>query len=87
MNATFAKPYPHYVAMPGRNVNAAEMVNFCMIVPMGDDPLPWSSQELAALASYVEEIRPGYRPASASVANPCNPCGMKANPCNPCGGR
>jgi hypothetical protein len=63
------------------------MVNFCMIVPMGDDPLPWNSQELAALASYVEEIRPGYHPVSASVANPCNPCGMKPNPCNPCSGR
>jgi hypothetical protein len=52
MNATFAKPYPHYVAMPHQSagvseVNAAEMVNFCMIVPMMSEPLPWSSPKLA----------------------------------------
>jgi hypothetical protein len=89
MNPTFATPYPHEVAMPKQQagvsqVNAAEMVQFCMIVPMMADPLDWDSPRLAALAAYVESIQPGYRPVSASGANPCNPCGMKANPCNPC---
>ncbi len=87
MQSTFAKPYPHYVAMPAQQggvdeVNAAEMVQFCMLVPMATDPLAWESTELAALAAYVEDIRPGYEPMGGG--NPCNPCGTK-NPCNPCG--
>jgi hypothetical protein len=91
MNASFAAPYPHFVAMPAQQagvseVSAAEMVNFCMIVPMMDEPLAWDSQELAALAAYVDEIRPGYRPVGAAGANPCNPC-AGANPCNPCAAR
>jgi cytochrome c len=101
MNATFAKPYPHYVAMPAqqagvKEVTAAEMVNFCMIVPMGAESLAWNSQELAALTAYVEHIQPGYRSVStAGAMNPCNPCAAKrnpcgsknGNPCNPCGAR
>jgi len=91
MNASFAGPYPHAVAMPKQmagvaQVNAAEMVNFCMLTPMASEPLAWDSEELAALAAWVEHIRPGYvRGASATTANPCNPCGA-ANPCgaNPC---
>ncbi len=91
MNKTFAKSYPHRVEMAYlragvKSVNAAEMVNFCMVVPMKGDPLPWGSQELAALTAYVESIQPGYKPVKSSGANPCNPCGGK-NPCNPCGGK
>jgi len=90
MGATFAKPYPHRVPMVHQQagvdqVNAAEMVNFCMIVPMGSDPLSWDSQELAALTAYVEHIQEGFEPpAAANACNPCsmNPCG--GNPCNPC---
>lgn len=90
MNASFATPYPHRVAMPAQQagvseVSAAEMVNFCMIVPMRDEPLDWSSKELAALTAWVEHIQPGYRPVAApAAANPCNPCGAAMNPCNPC---
>ncbi len=57
-NQTFLEPYPHFVAM-GKNmfdmdeVTAAEMVQLCMVVPMGTDTLPWDSQELAALTAYV----------------------------------
>ncbi len=58
------------------------MVQFCMNVPMATDPLPWDSQELAALVAWVDNIQPGYKPLGG--ANPCNPCAMKANPCNPC---
>jgi hypothetical protein len=88
MKPGFAKPYPHYVAMPSQQagvaeVNAAEMVNFCMIVPMAADPLTWDSQKLAALAAYVEHIQPGYRRVDAAAPNPCNPCAAKGNPCNP----
>jgi len=100
MNPSFAKPYPHRVAMPYQQagvdrVSAAEMVNFCMMVPMATQPLPWGSRELAALTSYVQHIQPGYRATAAHsgsrvAANPCaghNPCGMR-NPCaaklNPC---
>jgi cytochrome c len=94
MKDSFDAPYPHYVEMPAqragvKQVSAAEMVNFCMIVPMQDDPLPWKSRELAALAAYVEKLQAGFEPGrSRPLANPCNPCGMKANPCgarrNPC---
>ena len=94
MNPTFAEPYPHYVAMPAQQagvqeVNAAEMVQFCMLVPMGGDPLDWRSSELAALTAYVESIQGGYQPGGGvgGGANPCNPCGAKSNPCapkNPC---
>lgn len=61
-NETFREPYPHFVAM-GKNmfemdeVTAAEMVQLCMVVPMGTDPLPWASDELAALTAYVEDER------------------------------
>ena len=91
INATFAEPYPHFVQMVEqrasvKEVNAAEMVNFCMMAAMNSDPLAWDSEELAALTAYVENIRPSYEPrAGTAAANPCNPCG--ANPCNPCGGR
>ncbi len=96
MQPTFAKPYPHYVAMPAQQggvdeVNAAEMVQFCMNVPMATDPLPWDSQELAALVAWVKNIQPGYKPLGGAnpcnpctVKNPCNPCAMKTNPFNPC---
>lgn len=97
MQSTFSKPYPHEVAMPKQmggvnSVNAAEMVNFCMIVPMKDEPLDWKSRELAALTRYVEHIRRDYRQVGSSgrqvgssgTANPCNPCSRKANACNPC---
>ena len=61
-NDTFNQPYPHEVAMAkGRagldQVNAAEMVQLCMVVPMAAEPLDWQSEELAALAAYVEELQ------------------------------
>lgn len=87
MNPTFKQPYPHRVAMPyqqagAEQVSAAEMVQFCMLVPMGAEPLAWDSDELASLAAYVESLQAGYTPV-AGAANPCNPCAAK-NPCNPC---
>ena len=101
MNASFAKPYPHRVSMPAQmagvsQVNAAEMVNFCMLQPMQAEPLAWTSAELAALSAYVVELQAGFEP-HAATANPCNPCSAGnpcsanpcagANPCNPCGAR
>ena len=71
-------------------MDAAEMVNFCMIVPMQDEPLAWDSEELAALTAWVEHIQADFEPATASAgANPCNPCGgaNPCNPCNPCAGK
>ncbi|MEN8160983.1 MAG: cytochrome C peroxidase [Myxococcota bacterium] len=95
MNASFAQPYPHRVAMPAQqvgvpSVNAAEMVQFCMTAPMATKPLPWESKELAALSAYVLDLQDGFTPAAANpcAANPCNPCGAAAaNPCNPCGAK
>jgi cytochrome c len=88
MQASFANSYPHQVAMPLQRagvetVNAAEMVQFCMLVPMLSDPLPWESEELAALTAFVQDIQPGYKPVVTGM-NPCNPGGSKnPNPCNP----
>ncbi len=89
MQPTFAEPYPHRVAMPEQRagvseVTAAEMVNFCMVVPMMSDPLPWNSRDLAALTAYVESIQAGFEPAESGGGNPC---AAKNNPCNPCGAR
>ncbi len=89
INATFAEPYPHPVAMAKaraglEEVTAAEMVQLCMVIPMASEPLEWGSLELAALSAHVEDLQGGY-PGTAG-ANPCaaNPCA--ANPCaaNPC---
>ena len=60
-NATFAKPYPHPVAMAKekggvKQVNVDEMVQFCMVVPMAAKPLQWDSKELAALSAYVPSM-------------------------------
>ncbi len=90
MQASFAEPYPHQVAMAKQRagldeVTAAEMVQLCMVIPMGAQPLVWNSVELAALAAYVEDIQQGFDASMAPGANPCNPCA--GNPCNPCGGR
>jgi cytochrome c len=86
MNATFARPYPHYVAMADQrsdvqSVSAAEMVQFCQLVPMQGAPLAWDGKDLAALTAYVESVQPGFRPAGAAPANPC-----AGRPMNPCGG-
>lgn len=59
-NATFKKPWPHFVesvkAKTGLDVITAEgMVQFCMISAMGTRPLPWNSEELAALTAFVLE--------------------------------
>ena len=86
MNPTFKAAYPHRVAMPYEQagvdqVNTAEMVQFCMLVPMATDPLPWDSDDLASLAAHVDGLRDGYQPMPGTVSNPCNPCGAR----NPCG--
>jgi cytochrome c len=62
---TFTEPYPHPVAMAENmfgldEVDAAEMVQLCMVVPMASEPLPWPSEELAALTAYVETLRADF---------------------------
>ncbi|MBI1868348.1 MAG: hypothetical protein HYS06_08655 [Methylocystis sp.] len=91
-SASFAKPYPHVVAMVKeagvKKVQLDEMVQFCMLRPMQAKPLAWDSRELAALTAYSAELQTAFRrrppKASAGSANPCNPCAPKpANPCAP----
>lgn len=86
--ASFATPYPHPVAMAKekagleRALRADEFIQFCMIVPMAAEPLPWSSRELAALTAYVVDVKQQEFMAS-SGRNPCaakNPCAA-SNPC------
>ena len=64
---TFDQSYPHPVAMvSGRagldTVNAEQMVQLCMVIPMENNPLPWASEELAALTAYIEDVvQPEYQ--------------------------
>lgn len=56
---TFRGPYPHFVQIVKDkagldSVEAAEMVQFCVVVPLAGKPLDWASEELAALTAYVE---------------------------------
>lgn len=64
---SFAKPYPHMVVMArdqlGRKkVYLDEMIQVCMVMPMAAKPLPWDSQELAALVAYVEQQQKTFKP-------------------------
>ena len=86
--ASFATPYPHPVTMAKekagleRALRADEFIQFCMIVPMAAEPLPWNSRELAALTAYVVDVRQKDFGKSGE-GNPCamkNPCAVK-NPC------
>jgi cytochrome c len=99
--ASFAKPYPHEVAMAFerggmKSIQLDEMIQFCMIVPMEAKPLPWQGRDLAALTAYNEELQKAFQAKAKPGANPCaprsaNPCAPKAqNPCapkNPCAPR
>lgn len=67
-NDSFTEAYPHRVTMPFETagldtVDAETMVQFCLVMPMGTAPLPWQSQELAALSAYIEKIQPEYAAA------------------------
>ena len=58
---TFKEPYPHRVAMAESmsgltSIDAEQMVQFCMIVPMKSEPLAWDSRELAALSAYIDDV-------------------------------
>jgi cytochrome c len=87
-NASFAKPYPHPVAMAQERaglakIDADEMVQICLVVPMAAKPLPWNSKELAGLTTYVKHVQKGFKPSAAGAAKP----GAANNPCaatNPC---
>lgn len=98
--ASFAKPYPHRVAMAQdkvgmKTVHLDEMIQACMLMPMAAKPLPWDSKELAALTAYTQTVQKTFKPGAQAPANPCaakpaNPCMAKpANACavkpaNPC---
>lgn len=61
-NATFSDEYPHPVAMAKNifgmdRVHLDEMVQICMVQPMAAEPLPWDSQELAALTAYMSKVQ------------------------------
>jgi hypothetical protein len=59
-NATFNKPYPHFVESVRLKtgldkITAEGMVQFCMVSALGTKPLPWDSETLAALTAFVLE--------------------------------
>ncbi|MDD5328945.1 MAG: cytochrome c peroxidase [Sulfuricella sp.] len=90
--SSFAKPYPHQVAMARdkagmKRVHLDEMIQACMVMPMAAKPLPWDSRELAALKAYTLGVQKTFKPGAKAPANPCsakpaNPCAAK--PANPC---
>ena len=58
---TFSDPYPHHVEMALSEfgidrIHLDEMIQVCMVLPMGEDPLPWDSRELAALVEYYLQV-------------------------------
>ncbi len=70
--ASFQDDYPHAVKMAKKKskmaeVDAEQMVQFCMLAAMkNDDVLPWDSEELAALTAFtVDVIQKDYRAAKA----------------------
>lgn len=89
LNASFAKPYPHAVAMPKQQagvsqVHADEMVQFCMLVPMQSDALPWDSRQLAALTAYTVSLQKDFKAPCGPAMGGCGPCApMKCGPCAP----
>lgn len=59
-NATFKKPWPHFVASVKTKtgldrITAEGMVQFCMISAMNAKPLAWESETLAGLTAFVLE--------------------------------
>ncbi|MEC5213949.1 cytochrome c [Polaromonas sp. CG_9.5] len=67
-SASFAKPYPHTVAMAkdqlGRKtIHLDEMIQACMVMPMAAKPLPWDSKELAGLTVYVQTLQKTFKPS------------------------
>ncbi|MHC4840195.1 MAG: cytochrome c peroxidase [Planctomycetota bacterium] len=65
----FAAPYPHKVTMAAgrgvaRELTAAEMVQFCLVVPMKAESLKWDDVNLAALTRAVEEAQKEYKTAN-----------------------
>lgn len=64
-NASFGQPFPHRVAMAAqaygmKQVHLDEAIQMCMIGPMANRPLPWDSQELAALAAYLGGLQQNF---------------------------
>ncbi len=70
--ASFQADYPHAVKMATKKsklaeVDAEQMVQFCMLAAMkNDDVLAWDSEDLAALTAFtVDVIQANYREAKA----------------------
>jgi cytochrome c peroxidase len=66
--ASFAKPYPHTVAMAKEQVGRKtvyldEMVQVCMVMPMAAKPLAWNSRELAGLVAYLQVQQKSFKPS------------------------
>lgn len=59
---SFGNDYPHAVKMAKKKakmseVNAEQMVQFCMLAAMKQpNVLPWDSEELAALTAYTVDV-------------------------------
>jgi cytochrome c len=65
---SFAKPYPHKVAMANddlgiKTIHLDEMIQACMVMPMQAKPLPWNSKELADLTAYTASLQKTFKPS------------------------
>lgn len=64
---SFAKPYPHKVAMVNddlgiKTIHLDEMIQACMLMPMQAKPLPWNSKALADLTAHVAQVQKTFKP-------------------------
>jgi hypothetical protein len=69
-NSTFAKPYPHRVAMAFETyglstVHLDEAIQMCMMGPMAAKPLPWGSHELNNFVAYMGEQQKAFKKKSS----------------------
>jgi len=87
-NATFAKPYPHQVAMGANQfamdeVHLDEMIQICMVQPMQAEP--WNGAGRPGGPGDLHGEGAGEVPEGEPLCGE-NPCAMKkkCNPCNPC---
>lgn len=73
---SFAKTYPHEVAMAKTQFGMSqvvldEMVQICMVAPMASKALGWESRELAALTAYVASLQTSFKQSPDAAKNPC----------------
>ncbi len=79
------KPWPHYIEMARDVFTLDQMINFCMLNPMGGKKIDPLSLRMTAMSAFYSEYMKTFKPTvpKKGKGNPCG--GGMMNPCNPCG--